>query len=110
MQALENYSWPGNVRELQHCVERLVALQTDGAIDASHLGFVGEDSRPVGATPAPGLSPPSAYQEARAAFEHDYMTRLVQSVRGNMSEAARASGIPRQNLYVRMKRWGIVIE
>jgi transcriptional regulator of acetoin/glycerol metabolism len=26
---------------------------------------------------------------------------------GNIFEAARLSGIPRQNLYVRMKRWGL---
>ncbi len=110
VQVLENYSWPGNVRELQHCVERVVALQSDGAIDAAHLGFIGDAPKHTESTAVPGALFPVAYQEARAAFEHDYMRRLVQSVGGNMSEAARASGIPRQNLYVRMKRWGIVIE
>ena len=37
-------------------------------------------------------------------------SRLVYYARagGNVSEAARLSGIPRQNLYVRMKRWGVV--
>jgi len=27
-----------------------------------------------------------------------------------MSEAARLSGTPRQNLYVRMKRWGLDVK
>jgi transcriptional regulator of acetoin/glycerol metabolism len=33
---------------------------------------------------------------------------LLDAAGGNVSEAARLGGIPRQNLYVRMKRWGIV--
>ncbi len=110
VQALESHSWPGNVRELQHCVERAVALQSAGAIDVRHLGLLAEDPEHAGPAQSAGLWPSLAYQEARGAFERDYMRRLLDSVGGNMSEAARTSGIPRQNLYVRMKRWGIVIE
>jgi transcriptional regulator of acetoin/glycerol metabolism len=51
-----------------------------------------------------------AYQEARANFEQGYLKGLLEAASGNVSEAARLSGIPRQNLYVRMKRWGIVTE
>src|SRR3954447_1471429 len=28
----ESYDWPGNVRELKHCVERIVALRSEGAL------------------------------------------------------------------------------
>lgn len=107
VQALESRSWPGNVRELQHCVERAVALQSSGPIDTRHLGLLADDPLP---TLSAGQLQSLAYQEARGAFERDYMHRLLNAVGGNMSEAARTSGIPRQNLYVRMKRWGIVIE
>jgi len=48
-----------------------------------------------------------SYQKERAVFERDYLTRLLEQAEGNVSEAARLSGIPRQNLYVRMKRWGL---
>jgi len=48
-----------------------------------------------------------SYQKERAVFEREYLTRLLQQAQGNVSEAARLSGIPRQNLYVRMKRWGL---
>ena len=87
LQALEAQGWPGNVRQLKHAIERLVALHPGG---------------PVAET--------LAYQEARQDFERDYLRRLLASAGGNVSEAARLSGIPRQNLYVRMKRWGLVIE
>ncbi|WP_394756902.1 sigma-54-dependent transcriptional regulator [Rhodoferax sp.] len=110
VRALEACRWPGNVRELQHCIERVVALEPDGVIDARHLRpTCGEQTGP--GTQDSALSLPAlAYQDARAEFERDYMRRLLEAAGGNMSEAARSSGIPRQNLYVRMKRWGFVTD
>ena len=108
MHALERCRWEGNVRQLQHCIERAVALHTGGVIDHGHLF-------PDGAPPAEGETCAEvsadalpSYQEARAKFERDYLQCLLAATNGNVSEAARQSGIPRQNFYVRMKRWGIV--
>jgi transcriptional regulator with PAS, ATPase and Fis domain len=110
VRALESCRWQGNVRELQHCIERAVALQSGGAIDAIHLSpatdLRPEDSHPDSAAPAKAL----AYPDARAEFEREYLRRLLEAAGGNISEAARLSGIPRQNLYVRMKRWGFVTD
>ena len=110
VQALEACRWAGNVRELQHCIERVVALQPGGAIDAIHLSPTCNASPEAdqldSATPAQAL----AYQEARAEFERDYLRHLLDAAGGNISEAARLSGVPRQNLYVRMKRWGFVTD
>jgi len=110
VRALEACRWAGNVRELQHCIERVVALQPGGAIDAIHLSPTCNASPEAdqldSATPAQAL----AYQEARAEFERDYLRHLLDAAGGNISEAARLSGVPRQNLYVRMKRWGFVTD
>jgi DNA-binding NtrC family response regulator len=107
---LEAHSWPGNVRELQHCIERVAAMQPGGVIDAVHLG----PGCSLQIAPAsPTLTPSAAelgYQEARASFEQAYLKGLLEAAGGNVSEAARLSGIPRQNLYVRMKRWGFVTD
>jgi len=111
VRVLEAAPWPGNVRELQHCIERAVALHPGGPIDAMHLC-------PSGVAPVGGASTPAApaaatalgYEEARARFERDYLKSILDAAGGNVSEAARLSGIPRQNLYVRMKRWGFVTE
>lgn len=107
MQALEACEWNGNIRQLQHCIERAVALHVGGAIDRSHLF---PDGLPLPAQrDEPAISPaaPLGYQEARAAFEQEYLQRILDASGGNVSEAARLSGIPRQNLYVRMKRWNM---
>lgn len=45
------------------------------------------------------------YEEERALFEQSYMERLLEAAGGNVSEASRISGIGRQNLYARMRRW-----
>ena len=104
---LEAAPWPGNVRELQHCIERAVALHPGGPIDAMHLCQSGAAS---GKSPAVAAPAAVGYDEARAQFERDYLKRILDAAGGNVSEAARLSGIPRQNLYVRMKRWGFVTE
>lgn len=103
---LEANPWPGNVRQLKHCIERAVALHPGGIIDTAHL--CPECDEPGTASGEAVL--PLAYQDARAEFEREYLRRLLQKAGGNVSEAARISGIPRQNFYVRAKRWGFVIE
>ena len=110
VQALESCRWEGNVRQLQHCIERTVALHAGGPVDSLHLFPAGElaehGAPPDTATAASAVS----YQDARAEFEREYLRRLLDTAGGNVSEAARISGIPRQNLYVRMKRWGFVTD
>ncbi len=102
LHVLEHYPWPGNVRQLQHSIERTVALHTGGPVSASDLDVIAED---LGEEPIDGAV--VSYQKEREVFEHDYLERLLEKADGNVSEAARLSGISRQNLYVRMKRWGL---
>jgi two-component system, NtrC family, response regulator AtoC len=97
---LEAHPWPGNVRQLRHAVERVVALHPGGPIGAVHL------DRLAAADPVPSPDPSRVlpYAEERARFEQDYLERLLQAAGGNVSEAARLSGIARQNLYPRLRR------
>ncbi len=104
---LQSNSWPGNVRELKHCIERAVALHPGGPIDAMHVCPDEIQGRTI--ANQEGLPTPSmVYEEARAGFERNYLAHVLKEAGGNVSEAARLSGIPRQSLYVRMKRWGLV--
>ena len=99
MAALETAAWPGNVRELQHAVERAVAVNADtpiaprdlalAAIDRSHFDTGGE------------ILP---FREAREFFEREYFANVLRAAKGNVSEAARLSGIARQNLHSRVAK------
>jgi two-component system response regulator HydG len=99
---LEAGHWPGNVRELQHAVERAVAVKAAGPITPADLGLSPLD-RTATATGAP-------FREARDAFDREYFSSLLAAAGGNVSEAARLSGIARQNFYAHIKRLGIVME
>jgi two-component system response regulator HydG len=104
IRALETCPWPGNVRQLQHAIERAVALKSDGPVTADDLDLIAQTSEPM----VQEIGTLLPYQEARGNFERDYLTRLLDATGDNVSEAARQSGLSRQNLYVRMKRWGFV--
>jgi two-component system response regulator HydG len=100
--ALEAAPWPGNVRQLEHVVERVVAVKSGGHVALSDLGKLD----------APATAPAAAladFRAARDAFERDYFMRLMAEAGGNISEAARLSGLARQNLYPHLKRHSIVM-
>ncbi len=101
--ALEAAPWPGNVRELQHAIERAVAVKAAGPVAAADLG--------LGSTaPAAEARAAAPFREAREAFEREYFAGLIKAAGGNISEAARMSGIARQNFYAHIKRLGLAAE
>jgi two-component system response regulator AtoC len=101
---LHRYSWPGNVRELQNIVERSVAL-VDG-------GMIGPGDLPVDLF-LPDLrdsvrqAEMLPLREATDEFERQIVTRVLQRVRWNQSEAARVLGLHRNVLKSKLARWGL---
>lgn len=53
---------------------------------------------------------PLSFRAARERFERAYFANLLKITGGNVSEAARLSGIARQNFYAHIKRLAIVME
>jgi transcriptional regulator with GAF, ATPase, and Fis domain len=111
-QLLTEYHWPGNVRELRNILERAAILCEGGLITAEYLAL--NVSRP--ATPAPPvvreLTPVPTQARPASAGELQTMERgmiehALQSARFNKSKAAKALGLTRQQLYVRMRKYGL---
>jgi two-component system, NtrC family, nitrogen regulation response regulator NtrX len=99
---LLNYSWPGNVRELKNLVERLVIVCPSESIDSHHLPpelFRGASKGPQ--------KPYESLQEARSAYERDFVLRKLEENRWNMTKAAQALGLERSHLYRKMRTLGI---
>jgi two-component system response regulator GlrR len=96
MQRLMFYDWPGNVRELKNVIEYAVAMSDKDRITEdlilSTKGLVVTEEK---------LQP---LKEARDAFEKTYLTYLLQTAGGNVSEAARLAGKYRADLYVLLKK------
>lgn len=101
--ALEAAHWAGNVRELKHTIERAVVINGGGPISTADLGIA---STSLAAPVLP--TQPLPYREARVRFEREYFAHLLQAAEGNVSEAARISGVARQNMYAHLERAGVV--
>ncbi len=104
---LEAARWTGNVRELKHAIERAVVVNQGGPIAATDLG-VGSATVGLDVDGRESPEPPIPYREARSRFEREYFGHLMQVCGGNVSEAARISGVARQNVYVHLEQAGIV--
>ena len=102
MEVLLAYPWPGNVRELKNLVERLVIMCPSPRIEPHHLPpelFRGASKSPQ--------RPYASLQEARAAYEREFVLRKLEENRWNMTKAAQALGLERSHLYRKMKSLGI---
>jgi two-component system, NtrC family, nitrogen regulation response regulator NtrX len=99
--ALAQYHWPGNVRELKNVMERVTILNPQVArIERKHLPSLvyREPSR---------NGDSGTLQQAREAYERDYILRKIDEQNGNMTRAAEALGLERSHLYRKMKSLGL---
>jgi two-component system nitrogen regulation response regulator NtrX len=101
MKRLRAHSWPGNVRELRNLMERLVIMTPGPAIDAGHLP---ETVRGAAS------ERPASLEDARRAFERDYLTARLREHGGNISRTAEAIGLARESLSRKIKAHAIEIE
>ncbi|MBK8978585.1 MAG: sigma-54-dependent Fis family transcriptional regulator [Planctomycetes bacterium] len=93
-EVLLEYGWPGNVRELENVMQRIVVLSEGDVIDAPDL---------------PSLMRFSALRNAGiertlAEVELVHIQRVLESVDGNKSRAARILGIDRKTLREKLAR------
>ncbi len=102
--AMESAYWAGNVRELKHAIERAVVINVGGPIRPADIGITSPPFQE--AALGTQIQP---FREAREQFERVYFTNLLQVAGGNVSEAARLSGIARQNFHTHIKQLGIVM-
>ncbi|MFB3923111.1 MAG: sigma-54-dependent transcriptional regulator [Terriglobia bacterium] len=110
LEALLQHRWPGNVRELRNLVERLVIMVPGERIEKRHLPVAlhRDHARSGSSHPPAGTGGGfSSLQEARAAYERDYILRKLEENQGNVSRTAEVLGLERSHLYRKMKSLGI---
>jgi DNA-binding NtrC family response regulator len=112
--ALRAHGWPGNVRELEHAVEHAFVLSRGEAIDAADLPLPGQGETSASEPPA-AVAPPwtddayalpyaDAKKRVLADFDLAYVREQLRRTGGNVSEAARRSGLDRSNFRRVMRR------
>jgi two-component system response regulator GlrR len=94
MEVLVSAPWPGNVRQLLNVIEQAVALAATEVIPES-LVRQALDVADTALTPL---------DEARRAFERDYLVRILKITGGNVTKAARLAGRNRTEFYRLLER------
>ncbi len=97
MQKLMLHDWPGNVRELENTLEYAVAMASQEIIPPEQVlatkGAAEEQIKPL--------------KEARDDFEKNYLIKLLEITRGNVSKAADLAGKYRSDFYNLLKKYVI---
>jgi two-component system response regulator FlrC len=105
------YHWPGNVRQLRNALERAAILCEGGLISGEHLSLPGMPAASAAppaaaAAAAPAADAPPATGDL-ASMERAAIERALQDARFNKAKAARALGLTRTQLYVRLRKYGL---
>jgi DNA-binding NtrC family response regulator len=100
---LVGYSWPGNVRELQNCIERAVALASFDVIEVDDLP---DKVRAFKSNHVILGADDPAELVSLEQLENMYVRRVLDSVAGNKSAAARILKIERKTLHRMLARGG----
>jgi len=94
LQMLLAAPWPGNVRQLVNVVEQVVALCASGVVPASLL------QQALKEEPAQLAS----LEQARGAFEREYLIRILRMTGGSVTQAARLAQRNRTEFYKLLER------
>ncbi len=116
------HDWPGNIRELRNSIERL-ALMNNADPFATHdttrrapaaLADGAGAVLPTSDGPALPLGYDLPFKQAKdaliAAFEKEYLTRLLARTERNIARAAREADIDRKHLYTLLAKHGLAGE
>jgi DNA-binding NtrC family response regulator len=112
---LEEYGWPGNVRELRNVIERAAIQCEGGEITPADLGLPA--AAPLGIEGA-ALPPPLTNAELKRVkreirrtavdeIERQFLLRALAESGGNITRAARQTGLQRTSFQSLMKKHGI---
>jgi len=111
LELFAQYRWPGNVRQLKNEIQRAVAMSAAGQIiEPAHLApeitNIRHSAANLMSSPRPSRSAAnlaSAIEE----MERDLIQSALDRAGGNIAETARALGLTRRGLYLKLRRLGL---
>lgn len=105
MGLLMNHTWPGNCRELENIIEYALAVKSEGAIGIGDLPEYMINS--VAPVTQQGEEWVGTYKEEQKLFDKQYLEKALKECKGNITHMAKLTGIPRQNIYKKLKKHGL---
>ncbi|MGQ5175914.1 sigma-54-dependent Fis family transcriptional regulator [Bacillus halotolerans] len=106
LDVLKQWKWPGNIRELFNVFERLSIRFPDGRLSDEPLSLLLEASGlPIG--PVKEKEAETKVLNLREQIQKDILINALETAKGNVSQAAKISGIPRSTFYKRLKKFNM---
>lgn len=110
MQKLMEYDWPGNVRELENMIESAMNWAEGDTLLLEHFHFPLENTE-ISVNRDPKVleehTSSLSLREVLEQTEHRLITEAMKRTNGNIQQAAKLLGIPRQTLQYKLKNMGI---
>lgn len=103
---LKSWRWPGNARELRNVIVRSVALSRRAVLDADDLRMTDIGTEAHEGSPADDASDETMPAQVER-LERLLIQRALDKCQGNRTEAARALGLHRAQLYRKLELYGM---
>jgi len=98
LRVIKNYAWPGNVRELENLIQRMIVMSEKSVIDVSdlpqHMRYT--------------LQTTTNATKTLLQVEQEHIKLVLESVKGNKTQAAKILGIDRKTLREKLKKHAII--
>lgn len=107
MEFLLNYNYPGNIRELKNIVERLVVLSEDGLISSKDLPEHNHTPNNFQNFIELRENNIASLKDYKKQYEADYIKKVLDMCKGNMTEASKLLGISRRQLFNKVMEYDI---
>lgn len=105
---LMQHRWPGNVRELQNCLNRAVLLSNGPIIQPSDLQYdEGAKKDNTFRKNLNKLDYNTAKEVLLSTFSKNYLSQVLMNNQGNVTAAAKVSGLGRQSFQRLLKKHGL---
>jgi two-component system, NtrC family, response regulator AtoC len=104
MARLRSHRWPANVRELGNLIERVMVPGEDDAIDGAELAGLLPEPNP----PRPDAAPEPVAGDLSLWEQEQLLVQALECAGQNRTQAARSLKISREQLRLRMKRYGLL--
>jgi len=95
---MQEAPWPGNVRQLENVVTQALRLSVTPLVPATLVRRLLREEQERNM---------AGFDEARRAFERDYLAQLLQTTAGNVARAARLAQRNRTEFYKLLARHGL---
>jgi len=112
LKCMMDYHWPGNIRELENLIHRIISLSDHDTIEIEDLPdhlkeYQYETEQEIFDTSLLKYSYHEAKKKWLERFNVEYFTQLLEKNSGNISKAAKKSGVSRKTFYRMLKEYNI---